>query len=129
ATEAAGVELDVLVDVDVGDRRTGALPGKPALEVARLLSQCQRLHLRGLQAYAGFASHTVGFERRQKVSRDAMAKALETRDLLRKDGLEVIILSGGSTGTYNIDSEIKGITELQAGSYIFMDVDYRRIGG
>ena len=54
---------------------------------------------------------------------------LETRDLLVKVGLEVRIISGGSTGTYNIDSEIKGITELQAGSYVFMDVQYRRIGG
>lgn len=129
ATEAAAVELDVLVDVDVGDRRTGALPGKPALEVARLLSKCKRLHLRGLQAYAGFASHTAGFERRQKASREAMDKALQTRDLLVKEGLEVRTVSGGSTGTYNIDSEIRGITELQVGSYVFMDVNYRRIGG
>lgn len=128
ATEAAGAELDVLVDIDVGDRRTGALPGKPALELARLLSKCKRLHLRGLQAYAGFASHTVGFERRHKVSREAMEKALETRDLMVKEGMDLRIVSGGSTGTYNIDSEIRGITELQVGSYIFMDVDYRRIG-
>ena len=49
--------------------------------------------------------------------------------LLSKAGLNVPILSGGSTGTYNIDSAIRGITELQVGSYVFMDVDYRRIGG
>src|SRR5262249_34209295 len=38
-------------------------------------------------------------------------------------------LSGGSTGTYDIDSAIDGVTELQVGSYVFMDVEYRRIGG
>jgi 3-hydroxy-D-aspartate aldolase len=58
-----------------------------------------------------------------------MRQAVETRDLFTKHRLEAGILSGGSTGTYNIDSAIRGITELQVGSYVFMDVDYRRIGG
>ena len=49
--------------------------------------------------------------------------------LLAKTGMNVDIVSGGSTGTYNIDSGIRGVTELQVGSYVFMDVDYRRIGG
>jgi D-serine deaminase-like pyridoxal phosphate-dependent protein len=128
AAEAARVTVDVLVDVDVGDRRTGALPGQPALELARLLAKSKYLRLRGVQAYAGHASHAVGFENRQKVSRQSMGKAVETRELFAKSGLEAPILSGGSTGTYNIDSAIPGITELQVGSYVFMDVGYRRIG-
>jgi D-serine deaminase-like pyridoxal phosphate-dependent protein len=129
AAAAARVVVDVLVDVDVGDRRTGILPGPPALELAQLIARSKSLRLRGLQAYAGHASHAVGFARRREVSRTAMSKALETRDLLIKAGLEVGILSGGSTGTYNIDSAMAGITELQVGSYIFMDVEYRNIGG
>jgi D-serine deaminase-like pyridoxal phosphate-dependent protein len=129
AAEAAKVRVDVLVDVDVGSRRTGILPGEPALELGRLIAGSKSLRLRGLQAYAGHASHTVGFAKRQEVSRTAMSKAVETRDLLAKAGLDMRILSGGSTGTYNIDSKIAGITELQVGSYIFMDVEYRSIGG
>lgn len=129
AAEAARVTLNILIDVDVGDRRSGALPGAPALELARVVSKSRGLRLLGVQAYAGHASHTVGFERRDKVSREAMHKAVETRELLSKAGLEARILSGGSTGTYNIDSTIRGVTELQVGSYVFMDVDYRRIGG
>ncbi len=128
AAAAARVTVDVLVDVDVIDRRTGAIPGQPALEVARRVDQTRSLRLRGLQAYAGAASHTVGFQKREQVSRDAMAKAVETRDLLVKSGLDASILSGGSTGTYNIDSDIRGVTELQVGSYVFMDVGYMRIG-
>lgn len=129
AAEAARVTLDLLVDVDVGDRRTGILPGQPALELAQFLAKHRSLRVVGVQAYAGHASHAVGFEKREKVSREAMGKAVETRELLTKAGLEARILSGGSTGTYNIDSTIPGVTELQVGSYIFMDVDYRRIGG
>jgi D-serine deaminase-like pyridoxal phosphate-dependent protein len=129
AAEAAGVRVDVLVDVDVGDRRTGILPGQPALELGQLIAKHKGLRLRGLQAYAGHASHAVGFARRQELSRTAMNKALETKELFARAGLDARILSGGSTGTYAIDSAIAGVTELQVGSYIFMDVEYRSIGG
>jgi D-serine deaminase-like pyridoxal phosphate-dependent protein len=129
AAEAAKVSVDVLIDVDVGDRRTGILPGQPAVELARKVATLPRLRVVGVQAYAGHASHTVGFENRSRVSREAMGKAAETKRMLQKAGLQANILSGGSTGTYNIDSAIDGVTELQVGSYVFMDVDYRRIGG
>jgi D-serine deaminase-like pyridoxal phosphate-dependent protein len=120
--------LNLLVDVDVGDRRTGVLPGQPAVELAQRISREKWLQLRGVQAYAGHASHVVGFEARERTSREAMAKAVDTRDRFLKAGLPAEILSGGSTGTYNIDSSIKGVSELQVGSFVFMDVDYRRIG-
>jgi len=129
AAEANGkTRFDVLVDLDVGDRRTGVLPGDLAVELARIIRGLSRLNIRGVQAYAGHASHTVGFEARQRVSREAMTKAADTRRRLQQDGFDAAILSGGSTGTYNIDSAIDGVTELQVGSYVFMDVDYRRIG-
>lgn len=129
AAEAARVDIPVLVDLDVGDRRTGILPSDPAAELAKQISRSKRLRIQGVQAYAGHASHTVGFEKRRETSRIAMTKAVETRQLLKLHGFDAKILSGGSTGTYNIDSAIDGVTELQVGSYVFMDVDYRRIGG
>lgn len=129
AAEAAGTDVDLLVDVDIGDRRTGSLPGQPALELAQLIAKHKRLYVRGVQSYAGHASHVIGFEAREKSSREAMGKSVETRHLLNKSGFDAGILSGGSTGTYNIDSTIPGVTELQVGSYVFMDIDYRRIGG
>lgn len=129
AARAAKVTVEVLIDVDVGDRRTGVAPGQPALRLGQQVARQKSLRLRGVQAYSGAASHAVGFANRAKVSRAAMAGAVETRELLAKAGLDVPILSGGSTGTYNIDSAVRGVTELQVGSYVFMDVDYRRIGG
>jgi D-serine deaminase-like pyridoxal phosphate-dependent protein len=58
-----------------------------------------------------------------------MGKAVALREELEKHGFDARILSGGSTGTYNIDSTIDGVTELQVGSYVFMDVGYMQIGG
>ena len=128
AAAAARLRLNLAVDLWVGNR-TGIQPGAPAVVLAQLIASLKNVRLAGLQAYAGHASHTVGFENRQKVSRAAMAGAVETRRLLEGQGIECPLVTGGSTGTYNIDSEIEGVTELQPGSFIFMDVDYNRIGG
>jgi D-serine deaminase-like pyridoxal phosphate-dependent protein len=129
STEAAKTPLNLLIDVDGGSHRTGCHPGRPALELAEMISSSRWLKLRGLQCYAGHAAHVTGFEARKRSSEEALARALESKELIERNGIPVEALSGGSTGTYNVDVGIEGFTELQAGSYIFMDLDYRRIGG
>jgi 3-hydroxy-D-aspartate aldolase len=128
AMERAGRVLNVLVDVDVGGRRTGVQPGEPAVELARAVRHEPALNLRGLQGYAGQCAHVIGFEERRRVSRRWMSRLMKTRELFEKNGLPVDIVSGGSSGTFNIDSELDGLTELQSGSYCVMDLDYRLIG-
>lgn len=129
AAAADGVTVNVLVDVDVGGRRTGAAPGEPALRLAREVAARPALRLRGLQGYAGHCAHVVGWAARRDASRAAMSPLMETRRMLEAAGLPVEIVAGGSTGTYDIDVELDGLTELQSGSYCVMDLDYRRIGG
>ncbi|MBI4638538.1 MAG: DSD1 family PLP-dependent enzyme [Candidatus Rokubacteria bacterium] len=129
AAAAGGVVANVLVDVDVGNRRTGVAPGASTVELAREVAAHRSLRLRGLQGYAGQCAHVVGWEARRAASRAAMASLMETRGLLEAAGLPVEIVAGGSTGTYDIDVELPGLTELQSGSYCVMDLDYRRIGG
>ena len=129
--EAAGalrVRLNLAIDLFIGGR-TGIQPGEPALGLAQLIDTLPNLQLMGIQAYAGPASHVVGWEERRKASQAAMGQATSTARLLEKNGIECPLVTGGSTGTYNIDSEIKGVSELQPGSFLFMDVDYGRIGG
>ncbi|MCW5981655.1 MAG: DSD1 family PLP-dependent enzyme [Bryobacteraceae bacterium] len=128
AARAAGIKFHVAIDLLVANR-TGIQTGEPALELARAIDKLPNLKLKGIQAYAGGSSHVVGFEERKKHSHGTMTPAVETRWLIEKNGIECGWLSGGSTGTYNIDSEIDGITELQPGSFIFMDIDYNVIGG
>ena len=124
-----GPKLRVNVAIDLLYGRTGIEPGAPALELARVIAGQPNVKLAGLQAYDGGASHTVGFEERRTRSKESMGRAVETRRLLEQSGIECPMVTGGSTGTYNIDTEIDGITELQPGSFMFMDVDYGRIGG
>jgi 3-hydroxy-D-aspartate aldolase len=128
AAASAGVVLNVLVDVDVGNRRTGVLPGAPALALARAVAARPTLRLRGLQGYAGHCAHIVGWGARREASLKVMAALMETRRLLEGEGVPVEIVAGGSTGTWDIDVELDGLTELQSGSYCVMDLEYRRIG-
>ena len=129
AARAAGLILNVLIDVDPGSRRTGVAAGEGAAQLARKIAGLPGLRLRGIHCYSGSSAHVTGFEQRRAHSEKAMSPAIATFRELRREGLPMEILSGGSTGTYNIDPAFGAMTELQAGSYVFMDVDYRRIGG
>ena len=128
AMKGKALTVNVAIDLYIGNR-TGIRPGEPALELARVISKLKNVKLVGLQAYAGHASHKQGFEARAQLSRDFMGQAVETRRLLERSGIACPMLTGGSTGTYNIDTKIDGTTEMQPGSFLFMDVDYSRIGG
>ena len=103
--------------------------GKPALDLAEVVRGSSSLSFRGLQAYAGHVQHFRGFDYRRQASEAAMGRAVEVKEKLEKAGFEVPILTGGGTGTYNIDSEVDGVTDVQVGSYLFMDVNYRNVGG
>jgi D-serine deaminase-like pyridoxal phosphate-dependent protein len=85
------------------------------------------MQFQGFMAYSGGAAHTKGWEARRIRSANDLAGVRETVALARKSGLPVDIVSGGSTGTYNIDHD-NGLTELEAGSYVFMDTVYFGIG-
>lgn len=126
---AAKLKLNILIDVDPGGKRTGVASGAPTITFAEKLMKMPNLKLRGFHCYSGSSAHIAGFEARRQHSLNAMTPALETFAQLKQRGLPLEILSGGSTGTYNIDPSFKGMTELQCGSYVFMDVEYQMIGG
>ncbi len=128
AAKAAGIELNVAIDLLVGGR-TGMEPGKEALQLAQKIDTAANLRFAGIQAFAGPCAHTHGFEARKGASEAAMSLAVDTRILIERSGIGCRWLSGSSTGAYNIDSAIDGVTELQPGSFLFMDIDYAGIGG
>jgi len=113
AVKEAGLVLNVLVDVDVGGRRTGVQPGEPARDLGREVLAQPTLHLRGLQGYAGHCAHVMGFEERRRTSKRWMNRLMKTRELFEKHGMAVEIVTGGSSGTFNIDVDLEGLTELQ----------------
>lgn len=128
AASARNAKLRIAVSVFAGSDRQGMENGKPAIELAQRIAASKRMQLEGFMAYSGSAAHTKTWEARRKRSYDDLAGVRETVSMARNAGLPVNIVSGGSTGTYNIDHE-HGLTELEAGSYVFMDTGYFAIGG
>jgi D-serine deaminase-like pyridoxal phosphate-dependent protein len=129
AAAAAKINLNVMMDVDPAGRRTGVPAGEQAVRLAEQIVKLPNLKLRGIHGYSGASAHVNTFEARRAHSTERMTPVLETFQRLKRLGLPVEIMSGGSTGTYNIDCELAGMTELQTGSYVFMDVEYRSVGG
>ena len=128
ATEV-GVVADIVVDIDPGGHRTGITAGAPALELAQLVDTLPGLRLRGLLCYDGGAQHVTGFADRRRRALSSLEAATETAVQMTRAGLDTGIFSGGGTGTYNIDHETSGLTDVQVGSYVFMDAQYLAIGG
>ena len=123
----AGLRLDVLVEVDVGQGRCGVPPGPRAAGLARLIDGHPWLRFRGLQAYHGLIQMTGDLAERRAAAAAALEKAELSARSVREAGLEVAVLTGGGTGTAAIDAAAGGLTELQPGSYIFMDTNYSAI--
>ena len=127
--DAEGLVVDVFVDLDPGMGRTGIEPGEKALQLVQHVGEQDALRFSGLQMYAGNCMHIEGFSKRRDKYTHIMKKGVETLALFEKAGIKVPVVSGGGTGTYNMESGLGLINELQAGSYAFMDIEYRDIGG
>ena len=128
AAAAAKVKARVAVAVFAGLKRQGIANGQPAVDLAKKIMMSKNIRLEGFMAYSGTASHTRTFAARCRQSQNDLAGVNETIALAKKSGLPIGIVSGGSTGTYNIDKPL-GLTELECGSYVFMDSIYRAVGG
>ena len=127
AARAAGVVADVVIDVAVGTR-TGIPPGEDAIKLAQLVDKSPGLKLRGLLSYDGGAQHINGFAARKERALKSIEENARTQEKMKSSGLNTEIFSGGGTGTYNIYHLVPGFTDVQAGSYIFMDMQYVAIG-
>jgi D-serine deaminase-like pyridoxal phosphate-dependent protein len=129
AAEAAGQRLRVLVEIDVGAARAGVSPGPEAVALAELIAGSKHLIFGGLQAYHGSAQHYRTPEQRGAAIGSAVEHTRRTVEQLRQRGLDCPIVGGAGTGTFEFEAASGVYTEIQAGSYAFMDADYARNHG
>ncbi|MFC0409067.1 DSD1 family PLP-dependent enzyme [Roseomonas elaeocarpi] len=126
AAAAAGHRLGVLVEIDVGAGRCGVAPGPEAVALAERIAASPHLRFGGLQAYHGGAQHRRRPEERRAAIGGAAEAVRRTLEQLRQRGLDCPIVGGAGTGTFELELETGLWTEIQAGSYVFMDADYGR---
>ncbi len=125
AAVAVDISMSVLCDVDVGLGRTGVVGPNEALAVAERVNVATRLHFRGVQGYGGHLQHIAGRDQRREATIGSTRRLAAVIDALESAGFTVAIRSGGGTGTFGLDVEIGVLNELQPGSYVFMDREYR----
>jgi len=126
AAKEAGVVADVVIDVAVGSR--SGIPAADALQLAQVIDKLPNLKLRGMLSYDGGVQHAKGFANRKQRALDTIQPNVKAFEAMKKAGLNVEIFSGGGTGTYNIMPSVPGVTDVQVGSYLFMDMQYLAIG-
>ncbi len=129
AAQAKGVRLRVVIEIDIGMQRCGVAPGQPVLDLAQQIVRSPGLRFEGVMGYEGHVIFTPDPEERKEKTEASLQRMMESVELLRKAGFPVNIVSGGGTGTYFITGRYPGITELQVGSYITMDSQYREVVG
>jgi 3-hydroxy-D-aspartate aldolase len=126
AARDAGVQLSVLVEIDVGMTRCGVPPGSDAVALAQVIAASPHLRFGGLQAYHGRAQHLRSPAERLAAVTHAIDSSRRTVDMLRQQGLDCPIVGGAGTGTFQLEAASGIYNEIQAGSYCFMDADYGR---
>lgn len=121
------MKLGVAMEIYMG--RCGVEAGKPALSLAKEIQKCKGLELKGIWCHNGRVGGMKNLVERRKSQIESLEQLIGTRDLLEDSGLNVGIVSAGCTATYNIVGEYPGVTEVQAGSYVFMDRAYKAMEG
>ena len=127
AAALAGATIYCLVEYEIGMERCGVKRKEEVLGLVSVIEDCPHLVFDGIQAYAGHISHMVSSEKRRSETEKNFKKISELISYLSQKGIEVKVVSGGSTGTAAIKAGEGLYTELQAGSYLFMDSTYAEL--
>jgi len=128
AAAEAGTTVHCLVEYEIGMQRCGVTAPAEAAALAERIAGCPHLRFDGIQAYAGHVSHMESAEERLRHTRENGEKIRALLAMLASAGVPAKTVSGGSTGTAAIKAMEGLYTELQAGSYLFMDATYRNLG-
>lgn len=127
AATAAGTTIGALVEVDIGMQRCGVEPGEQAVALAKHVAATPGLRFVGLQGYDGHLQMLPDATERRRKCMLALASLMMTRKRIQDAGLKVDIVTGGGTGTWDWFASFPGVTEIQPGSFLLMDVAYANI--
>ncbi len=125
AAASGGVRLRVMIELELGMNRCGAIPGPPVLELARQIADAPHLDLAGIMGWEGHLLMIADATEKSQKIREAMTRMDESRQMLESEGLPCPIVSAGGTGSFPMTATTGLVTEIQAGGAIFMDLFYR----
>jgi len=129
AARREGVRQGVIVEIDVRRKRCGVMPGEPTVAFVKKIMEFEGLDFRGLMGYEGPFFDIPDFEKRKAAAHEVLHSLKETVDMVESEGIVVQDVSAGSTSTHGVAGEYPKVTEIQAGSYVFMDSTYKKLRG
>lgn len=129
AAVEAGNTIGIVIECEVGNDRCGVRRHSAAVEIAKLVTELPGLRFYGIMGYEGHCVFTADFEERRAAANKAYDDLFGFRDVLAEAGYECSIVSTGGTGTYRFGGRREGITDIEAGSYIYMDTRYGGTSG
>lgn len=127
AAQRRDSRIECLVEIDCGAGRCGVTETSDVVAIARAIAAAPGLIFSGVQAYNGAAQHLRAFEERREKIDMAIEMAADAVEALSAAGLPCPIVTGAGTGSYPIEGASGVYTEIQCGSYAFMDADYGRV--
>jgi D-serine deaminase-like pyridoxal phosphate-dependent protein len=129
AASKAGAQMNVLIEIDLGQNRCGVSSIEEAVALAKRAADLKHIKFGGVQAYQGKLQHVSGWVQREAIVKKTTALLSDYLAALEGEGLSCEIVTGGGTGTLEADCELKTYTDVQPGSYVVMDAQYKAIGG
>jgi D-serine deaminase-like pyridoxal phosphate-dependent protein len=117
-----GSTVGAVVELELGMNRAGVLPGAQALALARRIRELKGLRFKGIMGYEGHLQKVEKYKDREEAVCASLRPLTETANMLKQEGIPCEIVSAGGTNSYSIASKVPGVTEIQSGSYVFMDV-------
>jgi D-serine deaminase-like pyridoxal phosphate-dependent protein len=126
ACKKAQTTLYVLVELDVGMNRCGVKTNEEFHDLAQYVIDSDQLVFEGIQAYGGHNALQADDAIRLKACHATLVRVANLRDYLLNNGITCNEISGGSTGTSYLKAGAGVYTELQAGSFVYMDSLYAK---
>jgi len=130
----AGSNVDVLIEVNLSSSlegvldRCGVTSAEATIRLAHEISQLESLNFNGLMGYEGALRKFTDHDSRKAAVDRALGFLVGIKDQVEDSGIDVHVVSSGGTMSYNLASQVPGVTEIQAGGYVFMDTGYQKAG-
>ena len=124
AVRRTGSSVGVMVEMNTAEYRAGVPAGEPLLRLARRVEAASSVRFAGIQAYNGVAQHIRDHPSRLAATEKNIGLVKDSVDMLARHGIGCEVVSGGGTGTYDLEAVSEVYNEIQPGTYVFMDADY-----
>lgn len=121
---AVGATIGVVIEVNTMMRRGGVRAVEQGVALAREIEATPGLKFRGVQSHQVPEVPAPTREQRFEQGKQFMEIVLEVKRGIEDVGIAVEVVSTGESWSYDVAADLPGVTEIEGGTYIVMEVPY-----